>query len=452
LATEEDVPVFSLDALPHDRSPRPRRSFLQATGLLGAVRLKIEPLAGSPLDGPRVWTTDKPFFLIGREPFCDLQLDHPHVSRRHTYVQVIAGQLFAIDLQSRTGLHTEGGRVAWSWIGPREGIVIGPYRIRNRSEPSHRAAGAWPEPIDNPLASYPETHRHLPDLQLAFSDIADEVREWEMRCVVALVGSSPACRIRLDDQRLSRFVAALVRTPEGPWMVNLQGSPPIECNRASVPYAPLAHDDELTVDRFCFRVIRPERPGRDLLPMKSSAAPTESPKEVDAGAQLSRAKSRVSIGSWQMATAGKPVPPSTLLPGDLSGHLLGSFQQALQMMSQWFGELYREQADRFQQELDQMGRLNQELAELYARLEERPTPELLPQDALNAPEPSQSPQPKPERIRDIPFDRAAPEPETDRDPAREQKLHLQVLERIEALQREQQTRWQRMMRMVAGKS
>ena len=89
-------------------------SFLDACGAAGPLHWDVQ-CPGSRA-GDRL-TLDLPFLLVGSDPACDLRLQHPDVSDRHAYLQLVGGRLFCLDLGSRTGnvehgLHGRGDRAA----------------------------------------------------------------------------------------------------------------------------------------------------------------------------------------------------------------------------------------------------------------------------------------------------------------------------------------------------
>src|SRR5262245_721407 len=65
--------------------------------------LRIDVTGPSPRQSVRC-VFEQPCVMIGRDAGNDLRLDHDQVSRRHAYLQLLAGRLFCIDLGSRTGL------------------------------------------------------------------------------------------------------------------------------------------------------------------------------------------------------------------------------------------------------------------------------------------------------------------------------------------------------------
>ena len=73
---------------------------------------------------------DQPFAVIGRNASADLTLSDRRVSRRHAYVQAIAGEVFCVDLGSRAGVFWGRHRRRSGWVDREEGVVIKPFRIR----------------------------------------------------------------------------------------------------------------------------------------------------------------------------------------------------------------------------------------------------------------------------------------------------------------------------------
>ena len=87
--------------------------FLQACGAAGPLRLGVEYTAGREALSREF---EQPFLLVGREAAADLPLNDPAVSRRHAYLQVIAGHLFCLDVVK--------GEVLW------EKRIFGPLAVQ----------------------------------------------------------------------------------------------------------------------------------------------------------------------------------------------------------------------------------------------------------------------------------------------------------------------------------
>ena len=73
---------------------------------------------------------ERPAVVVGRNPQADLVLDHPLVGRRHAYFQLVEGRLFAIDLESRHGLHWDGVPRLMGWVDRHRPVQVGATTIR----------------------------------------------------------------------------------------------------------------------------------------------------------------------------------------------------------------------------------------------------------------------------------------------------------------------------------
>src|SRR5579871_3059222 len=166
--------------------------FLDACGATGPLELAVEHPDGEEAE-PR--TFHQPFVLLGRAPETDIVLEHPAVSLRHAYLQLIAGRLFCIDLQSRTGIHWDGKPEPRGWVKEGQALGIGPFRVRY--------FGAGPS-ADEPrggasaLATSSPDSNHLPGLRLRLLNGAPRTNlSWQMQRVLALLGRSGSCKIRV---------------------------------------------------------------------------------------------------------------------------------------------------------------------------------------------------------------------------------------------------------------
>jgi ABC transport system ATP-binding/permease protein len=91
---------------------------------VGAPRLA--PIA--LVDAGRV-RTSKQEFTVGRDPDCDLVLDHPTVSRRHAVIRMASGTATIEDQGSAVGVRVNGETVRLASLEIGDQIAIGPYRI-----------------------------------------------------------------------------------------------------------------------------------------------------------------------------------------------------------------------------------------------------------------------------------------------------------------------------------
>ena len=92
----------------------------------GAGLPRLTPI--TRVDAGRV-RTSKQEFTVGRDPECDLVLDHPTVSRRHAVIRMGPGTPTIEDQGSLVGVQVNGELVRRSPLEVGDQIAIGPYRI-----------------------------------------------------------------------------------------------------------------------------------------------------------------------------------------------------------------------------------------------------------------------------------------------------------------------------------
>jgi hypothetical protein len=119
-----------VDDLPSRRSRRSHAArfvstISSATRRLGyAWRAPRLPCLWLPLDHGRAFT-------IGRDPGCDLLVDHPSVSRRHALLRPTATGWQLSDLGSTNGTRVNGWRVGASCLlRPGDEVTLGAIRLR----------------------------------------------------------------------------------------------------------------------------------------------------------------------------------------------------------------------------------------------------------------------------------------------------------------------------------
>src|SRR4051812_11815707 len=171
--------------------------FPSSCGAGGPLRLDV---TGPGQSGPTRLTFDQPCVLVGREAGNDLRLEHDQVSRRHAYLQLVAGRLFCVDLASRTGLWWGGRKGEAGWLEPA--VRVGPYEIRAGDTPE---AGADWDPLETPAAGQPG----LPRVILEVTAPGGKSAWVPVNRVLTLVGRGPGCRLQLPDVSVSRHHASL---------------------------------------------------------------------------------------------------------------------------------------------------------------------------------------------------------------------------------------------------
>ena len=228
------------------------KSFLNACGFRESLRLIVEgPQAG---DGePR--SLPHPFAVIGRDPRADVILDDPRVSRRHVYIQAVAGQVFWVDLESRTGTCDQAGTRKSGWLAGGGLLEIGPFVIRRVAGDAWTGSPGPREPgRESPLAVRGYGHEPLPEVTLEFLNGPSEATRWPMNRVMSLIGSAKGCKFRLTDPSVSAFHASLLRTPTGLWVVDVRGGRSITVNAEPVRFGPLSDGDVLGIGRYRMRI------------------------------------------------------------------------------------------------------------------------------------------------------------------------------------------------------
>ena len=200
----------------------------------------------------------QPFALVGRDPRADVPLDHKHVSRRHLYLQVVVGQTFWIDLDSRSGTLSEGLLRKSGWLETGGAIRIGPFELErlSSSDSVKDSYDLSQGPTMSPLVARSDGDHVLPEVTLEFLNGPSRSACWPMNRMMSLIGSANGCKFRLADPSVSPFHCSLLRTPVGLWVIDLLGPEGIAVNDLPVRHALLADNDVLKVGRYriCVRI------------------------------------------------------------------------------------------------------------------------------------------------------------------------------------------------------
>lgn len=401
----------------------------------------------------------QPFLVIGRRGGSDLMLDHWLVSRRHAYLQLIEGRFFCVDLGSRTGTHGGDATERSGWLDPVRAIQIGPYSVRPELTPVHNR-------------DYPP----LPVVTwtIPFRDQGSTL--WTMNRGLALIGRSPACRIRIPDSDVSRFHCGLVLTTSGVWAIDLLSQRPILVNGQPVRFARIEPGDDLQIGHH---VLTPQY---DLPSTKSAVSKPVTDHSI--------------AGSTTVASTAPPDPstdhlpaltPTVIVPNNLWSHppsiqltdddalrladptvsslvqqfgamqqqMFDQFHQTMMMMFEGFATLHRETSTSIREEFEEVRKLSQEIESLRAetaRLAEVTTISLQ-QSAFEKVEFHQGPTknghskpPEPPPRPQAPPKVAPPLPDSGVD------FHAQLCQRLTQIESERQTRWQKILNMMASKS
>lgn len=489
--------------------------FAQACGATGPLDLRIDLVDGGVLaEG----TVQQPFTLIGRDDACDVTLTDPDVNPRHTWLQVLGGRVFAVDLGSRAGLVWPSGAAGSGWLDPGSPVRLGPFRIQLRTPTPAIVSDHAPT---DPLRPDPALIDTRPVVQLDFRNAKRMKDRWTVNRDVTLIGRSEACKIHLGADDISAYHCGLVLTPAGLWVVDLSGRG-VVVNGERMRVAPLSHGSELWVGRFLIGCHCPgeSNPAAAGIPIPPSSRPqhaTQPPvpeDEVPLGQQpapdpaAELPSSHIlagAFGHWPaddragpvsnpitVSGTGPPSPPPSPAPppaarvthateptgaassatpdtphaappneaaflpllrhlSEIHGQMFDQFQQSLLLVVQAFGQMHREQMSVMQAELSRIQELNLELGKLQAEVARLAVAQALGGKPV-------LPQPKSYTHTPLPGDRPTPsgsrpglgtpapsDSMTAESPVATAAIHEWVIGRINALQQERQSRWQKLV-------
>ncbi len=358
----------------------------------------------------------QPFAVVGRDERADVLLDHKLVSRRHAYLQVVEGQAFWLDLDSRAGTAAEGQMLKFGWLEAGKSIRIGPYELERLASygPAPAKRATKPAPRVSPLVARAYDDQALPDVSLEFLNGPSRSACWPMNRVMSLIGSASGCKFRLADPSVSSFHCSLLRTPRGLWIVDLLGPDGISVNGAPVRYALLAAADVLKIGRYRIR-MRIQFASRVSDRFASEESRRIAVAETRPTSQLplapvyadgnSTGVPSFSTHSWPMlasevlaprnssgqATSIECISPAVNVPtrleqgeiaesllvplmnqfGQMQQQMLDQFQQAISMIVQMFGTMHRDQMVTIREELDQLRDLTREFHAIKLELAAR---------------------------------------------------------------------------------
>ena len=382
--------------------------FLETCGATGTLLLEWnDPSSGATVRKP----FPGPALLVGRNPKADIVLDHPDVGMRHAYLQLIEGRLYAVDLGSRAGLTWGGIRRASGWVDRRRPVDVGPVTLR-------AIGGGNPEPAAGPTSDRFQSRQSLPSVFLEVRHPGEPIRRCPMDRGLVLVGGSERCQVRLRDAEASRFACALVRTPEGVWAVDLLSSKGFTLNGMTCRASALLEDgDAVRFGGAIVRILYGDHAGVRREPVASGVVAAR--PAADSGGSDADAS-----GAWSPAIVLRPLLEQAL-SGAGSERASSPFGEALVMLVGLLGDVHRDHLSFVREELAQVRRLRLEL-EAERPGQHGPTPR----------GPAFSP---PETPDFLPLNRPGP-----------QTVQSIVGERLAAWDRSQQSRWRKVLAVLAG--
>jgi predicted component of type VI protein secretion system len=100
-----------------------------------------------PAEGGEPIPITKDVTVLGRREYCDIQIDHPSLSKRHCVLVKTDGLLVIRDLVTTNGTKVKGQKVRWAALLPDDKIALGSIKFRvylgpdDVPSPSEVAAG-----------------------------------------------------------------------------------------------------------------------------------------------------------------------------------------------------------------------------------------------------------------------------------------------------------------------
>jgi FHA domain len=101
-----------------------------------------------PEDGSAPIPIKRDVTVVGRREYCDVQIDHPSLSKRHAVLVMTDGLLILRDLASTNGTKVKGQRIRWAALLPDDRVTFGSQKFRvylgpdDALSPSERPRGS----------------------------------------------------------------------------------------------------------------------------------------------------------------------------------------------------------------------------------------------------------------------------------------------------------------------
>jgi hypothetical protein len=257
----------------------------------------------------------------------------------------------------------------------------------------------------DPLASASATRLGMPSLTLEFLRKNAVRLRWRMNRLLVLVGTAPACKVRVRHWGVSRFHCSLVSTAQGVWVVDLLSRAGVRLNGVRTRCARVEDGDLLQLSGLSVRVRydEPDLPESYPPSYLGDGVARLDALERTAGGPDTRGAVRLLAPA---AAAGLPAPcpaagqgqalalPAVAPEQGLAALLLpllnqlhqsqqqmfDQFQQATLRMFDLFSGLHQDQMAYLREELDRQRELTRELQGLQAELSKL-RPGALPESA-----------------------------------------------------------------------
>lgn len=402
-------------------SRKPHKAVVGSNPLLPATELaRTHPTVALEFrNGKRAtdrWQVNRVVTLVGRAPECKIHLNADDISGYHCGLVNTPTGLWVVDLSGH-GVVVSGERMRVAPLPHGSELWVGRFLIGCRIDapPATPPSGSRPG-LPAPPVPLPRSLRNIPESAL------DELLSGKTPCLEDEVplGETPP---RDPDAGMpsSHILTDAANAPTDQFLAGPVSNPIMVSSMASA--SPL--------------------PDMPLPPV----SPPPAPEPPDASSELVLTTVpgiRGLVPAMPELTPGQAealVAPLLRQLGEIHGQMFDQFQQSMLSMLSMFGQMHREQMGAMQQELARIQELNTELGKLQeqvARLADQPA------SAADTPPPN----------RRLTAGEARPPVAvpTGELPAPETAAAIQdwVLERINTLQQERQSRWQKLVGFFSG--
>jgi pSer/pThr/pTyr-binding forkhead associated (FHA) protein len=444
-------------------------AFMKACGATGCLGLRVEQGDGDQI--PEFWFRTQPFAIAGRDDSNDVILKDQRVSRRHCYFQILGGEVFCVDLNSRTGIHGLAGRRQAGWVAPMQSLQLGGYVMRLLAHNANQPLLSTFDPMAGGCLQQAL-------LTLEFLGTHKNHIWWPMNRMLALVGRALCCRIRLNGPEVTRVHASLVSTAHGSWVIDLHSRTGTWLNGQRVRLAQLDDGDELRIGNFVMRVHSQPSDrfalGQELaaaLPQQSKASPVLHGQSTMLNLELPvmEVTPKVLIANPQalqhvVEYTAKTMLQSVVFPlvqqfTAAQDEMFDQFQQALTLMLQLFGGLQKEQTQFLRDELTKVQELTQEIqalrTELRTQVGNGPDRSLPTNGACAESSPTNGTSPRSMLADESPSTGTSPrsmsESVGERRGQSVENIHAVLCQRMAELQSDRRTRLQKIVAFLAGR-
>jgi len=307
----------------------------------------------------------QPFVTCGKHPDADLRLSDARVALSHCYFQVIGGRILAVDLSCEQNLSIGDSGRPWAWLDASSEVRVGGATLRLQGGSTFGEGGrpgleaGQGSPFQRLTA--PEAGAPVAEVLLEAEAPGSEGFTWRMGSVLALIGQSDRCQLRLRSKQIAPIHCALLRTEVGVWVVDLLSTNGIKANGCACKLALLVDGTELNLGPFRFRIRYGTAQTHPLLGRGTQANVAEDGWDVaveNRGSQLAPSLQDQLILDNELS----------ILPFEESDSTTSEALRDLKSLARILGAMYQDQWAAFREEREDLDQLAAELRAMKAEL------------------------------------------------------------------------------------